>query len=374
MTRRKVYLHIGLPDTGAAFIEQALLTHAEGLAAAGVDVAASSTEELLRAAVEIRRDHKEWGYQRSDVEGTWAELCRRVFKSKRTSVVSLELVAAASAKQVDLLLDGVAGREVHLVVTVRDPGSQVAAGWEESIKSGGSVSFTTFHERIMDANRAHAQARGFWAGQDLVEVLDRWRRVAAHRVHLIVVPKQADPRASIWAAFADVVGFDATLFPSDVARCSQRSLGTTEVAVLRGVNEAIDGRIDGQLRRTVVKRYLAHRVLGEAAARPAAPPPELYDDLLSRAEAWQKKIANAGYDVRGDLDDLLPDEPEKSAISPDEVRTKDRLRTTTNALADVLVEVARLREHNEQLEIRNAKLLRKRKKLKRKLAESEAAD
>ena len=53
---------------------------------------------------------------------------------------------------------------------------------------------------------------------------------------------------------------------------------------------------------------------------------------------------------------------------------KDRLRTTTNALADVLVEVARLREHNEQLEIRNAKLLRKRKKLKRKLAESEAAD
>ena len=41
MSRRKVYLHIGLPGTGAAFIEQALLTHAEGLAAVGVDVAAS---------------------------------------------------------------------------------------------------------------------------------------------------------------------------------------------------------------------------------------------------------------------------------------------------------------------------------------------
>ena len=69
-----------------------------------------------------------------------------------------------------------------------------------------------------------------------------------------------------------------------------------------------------------------------------------------------------------------PTSRRRSAISPDDVRTKDRLRTTTNALADVLVEVARLREHNEQLEIRNAKLLRKRKKLKRKLAESEAAD
>jgi hypothetical protein len=334
-------------------------------------VAASCTDEMLRAAIEIRRDHKEWGYQRAEVEGAWAELCRRAFRSRGTVVVSQELLAAASAEQAALFLDGLTGREIHLVITVRDPGSQVAAGWEESIKSGDSISFGRFHERIMDPDRSHAQARDFWSGQDLVEVLRRWRRISAERVHLLVVPHAADPRAAIWSAFADVVGFDETAFAPDVARASQPTLGTTEVAVLRGVNEAIDGRIDGQLRRTVVKRYFADRILGDTAARPTTTPPELYEALLARAESWQKTIANGGYDVRGELDDLLPTRPRKSAVSPDDVSVKERLRTTTNALANVLVEVARLREHNEQLEIRNAELERKRKKLKRKLAASE---
>lgn len=368
MTRRKVFVHIGLPATGAAFMEQALLTHAEGLAAVGVDLAATSTEEMLRAAIEIRRDHKEWGYQRAEVEGTWADVCRRIFKAKGTVVVSHELLAAADRDQIALFLDGLAGREVHLVLTVRDPGTQVAAGWQESIKSGDSGTLRRFHERIMDPDRSHAQAQRFWNAQDLAEVLERWGRVKAQRIHVIAVPPVSDPRAAVWAALGDIVGFDAARFSPEVARACQPTLGTTEVAVLRGVNEAIDGRIDGQLRRTVVKRYFADRVLGDTATGAAPTPPELYDDLLTRAETWHKIIANAGYDVHGQLDHLLPRRPTKSALSPDDVPAGERLRATTDALAHVLVEVARLREHNEQLEIRNAKLDRKRKKLKQKLA------
>ncbi|CUR54823.1 conserved hypothetical protein [metagenome] len=369
MTRRKVFLHIGLPGTGAGFVEQALLSHAAALADAGVDVAAASTEEMLRVAIEIRRDHKDWGYQRSEVEGTWAEVCRRIYKLKGTVVISQELLAGASHDQVSLFLDGLAGREIHVIVTVRDPGTQVAAGWQESVKSGDSVTFGRFHERIMDPDRGHAQARQFWNAQELVDVLGRWSSVKAERVHLVAVPQVVDPRPAIWASLARIVGFDADRFAPDVARASQPTLGTTEVAVLRGVNEAIDGRIDGQLRRTVVKRYFADRILGDTSTPPATTPPELYDELLARAEGWQKFIANRGYDVIGQVDDLLPRLPSKSALSPDDVPVKERLRTTTNALANVLVEVARLREHNEQLEIRNEKLERKRKKLKRKLAE-----
>ena len=79
--------------------------------------------------------------------------------------------------------------------------------------------------------------------------------------------------------------------------------------MLRGVNEAIDGRIDGQLRRTVVKRYFADRILGDTTTPAATTPLALYDELLARAEVWQKFIANAGYDVNGLLDDLLPKLP-----------------------------------------------------------------
>lgn len=53
---------------------------------------------------------------------------------------------------------------------------------------------------------------------------------------------------------------------------------------------------------------------------------------------------------------------------PEDVSAEARLHTTTKALADLLVEVARLREHNQSLEVQATKLERKRTKLKRKLA------
>jgi hypothetical protein len=371
MARRKVFLHIGLAGTGAGFVEQALLTHAEALESAGVDVPWRSSEELLRAVVEIRRTHKAWGYERAEVEGTWATLCRRVFKLRGTAVISQDLLAMADHDQAALLLDGLSGREVHLVLTVRDPAIQIAHGWGEAIRSGESVSFGRFRRRVLDPTREHDHAQEFWAAQDLGAVLDRWGPlVKAERVHVVVVPGGGDPRPSIWRELAELVGFDADAFPGTVARAAQPTLGATEAAVLRGVNRAIDGRIEGQLRRAVVKRYFADRVLGGTDDPPPPLPPEDLEVLVKLAESWQKQIANDGYDVRGEVADLIPLAPAKATLSPDEVPAKERLKTTTDALADVLVEVARLREHNERLEIRNTKLVKKRKKLKRKLAET----
>ena len=367
MARRKVFLHLGLAGTGAAFIEPALLVHAEGLAAVGVSAPAISQEELFRVALEIRRTHKEHGYQRTEVEGTWAEVCRRFRRTQGTVVLSHELLAAAAADQAAQLLDALAGLEVHLVLTVRDPGTQVLAQWSEQVKAGGSLSFAEFREQILAPDSGSDTALQFWAGQDVEAVLARWGAlVPSERVHVLPVPHTDDPRPAVWAELGRLVGFDAAAFPLG-ARAIQPALGSTEVAVLRGVNQAIDGQIDGQLRRTVVKRYFAERVLGTGEARVASVPRDLYDDLVVLAERWQKAIANGGYDVRGSLDDLLPLKPAKGTFAPDDVRKTDRLRSTTDALAQVLVEVARLREHNEQLEIRNAKLDKKRKKLKAKL-------
>jgi hypothetical protein len=366
MARRKVYLHLGLADTGAAFLEPALLAHAEGLAAVGVAAPAISTEEMFRVALEIRRMHKAYGYKRNQVEGRWAELCRRFRRSRGTVVLSQELFAAADADQATLMLDALAGLEVHLVVTVRDPASQLTAAWAEQLKSGDSLSFARFHELVRARDNETAQV--FWASQDVEAVLARWSRlVRPERIHVLPVSRADDPRPELWAALGQLVGFDADTFPLG-PRTVQPTLGSTEVAVLRGVNRAIDGRIDGPLRRTVIKRYFAERVLGDPEAAPAAVPPALHDELVELAEQWQKAIANGGYDVRGNLDELLPAKPGKGVVPPDEIKPGAKLHATTDALAQVLVEVARLREHNEQLEIRNAKLEKKRAKLKQKLA------
>lgn len=371
MARRKAFVHIGLNGTGTAFLDGALATHAESLRESGLALAAGSAEEMFLAAVEITRDHRAWDLHRADVEGSWARICRRGVKAKADFLVTQDLLAGATKDQAALLLDGLAGLEAHLIVTVRDPASTLLGEWEEATKAGQSVSFRRFQERVMDPERAHDDASTFWSAQELSEVLDRWAaQLKPERVHIIVVPREGDTRGFIWDALGKIIGFDAEPLSLPGVDTAPASLGRRELSVLRSVNKSIDGRISGQLRRTVLKRFFAERVLSPSDAAPPVVPADLYDDLLVLAERWSKKVADAGYDVHGTLDDLLPAKPDRKALPPDEVAAKDQLQATTDALADVLVEVARLREHNERLEVRNAKLEKKRKKLKRKLAKT----
>ncbi|MEP9363274.1 hypothetical protein ABLE68_09935 [Nocardioides sp. CN2-186] len=370
MGRRKAYLHIGLPRTGGAFLDSALAEHADTLEELGIRHPAISAEEMFRAAIEIRRDHEAWGYQRREVEGAWAEICRQAHRGKGDVVFSHELLAACTPPQIDLLLDTLSGFEVHVVVTARDLGSQLVAAWAGSVEAGRSASFAKFRKRVMDPARAHDQAQRFWAGQDLVDVLARWAHAVRRpqRVHVIVVSADdPDPHETAWTAFGEIVGFDATRLPLTSAAAAGPD--TTGIAVLRSVNRAVDGRLDTRTQRTVVRRYLSEGATVQDVGRPATPA-DLHDELLEIGERWRKQLAEGGYDVRGDTTALLPGPPDPGASLPDDVPLDERLSVTTDVLADVLVEVARLREHNEALQSRNAKLEKKRKKLKRRLAES----
>lgn len=370
--KRKAYLHLGLPRSGGGFLDSALAEHAEALAAVGLDHPSISAEEMFRAAIEIRRDHRAWGYERREVEGAWAAICRRAHRGRRDVIFSQELLAGCTPAQIDLLLDALAGFEVHLIVTARDLGSQLLAAWAGSVEAGRSVSFATFRTRVMDPAREHDQAQRFWAGQDLGEVLERWGRAVRkpHRVHVVVVPRDdADPRAAVWKAVGEVVGFDAGALPlTETVPATPSAPDPAGIAVLRTVNRAVDGRLPGRTQRAVVRRYLSEGP-AETATRPALPA-DLHDELLEIGERWRKQLAGGGYDVHGDTTWLLPAPPEPGQALPDEVPAEERLSTATDALATVLVEVARLREHNQALEERNAKLERKKRKLKKRLAAS----
>ena len=119
--KRKVYLHVGLPGGPGDFLEIALRRHTHALAALDVRNPASSTDEMFRAAVEIMRDHQAWGYERREVEGAWSGICRRGHKGRDTLVVSQPLLASATSAQIELLFDGLAGFERHVVITAAAP-------------------------------------------------------------------------------------------------------------------------------------------------------------------------------------------------------------------------------------------------------------
>lgn len=298
MAEQKAFLHVGLPHSGGHVLMSALRAHADTLADLGVQQPASSEDEMFRAAVEIRRDHRAWGLRRKDVEGVWSRICRRAYRTRDTVVVGHDLLAGCSADEVALLVDRLPGFAVHVVVTVAPPDARVAV---------------------------------FPDDQELAGVLRRWSTAVKSpgRVHVIVTDP-TEPAPS-WRALGDVVGFDATALP----------LPVTEVPPLTDPH--------------------AMRVLASSTGELAS-----YDDLLEVADAWRKVLADEGYDVHGDTALLTP----RSSSADRDAAEDERLAAMADALSESVAELARLREHARELAERNEKLERKRRKLKRRLAEA----
>lgn len=244
MTKQDAYLLVGLPHSGLPVLTAALEQHRDALADAGVRVPARSEEEVFRAAVELRREHKAWSLRRKDVEGTWSQITRRAQKAATkhgdTVVVGHGLLAGAAAEEIDLLLDGLHGLRVHVVVLADSPDPLVG---------------------LMPSEL------------DLADVLGRWSRAVRAPEHLHVLVAGAAGPTGAWQQLGRLVGFDAEALP------------------LPAHPVPVAGRLDV-------------RTLGLLAESTAA----LLDDdeLRDLVDHWAKTVADGGYDVHGDLATLAP--------------------------------------------------------------------
>jgi len=132
--KHKAWIHVGMPGPGDV-IEPALAHHHAALVELGVASAAQTTAESFRAAVEMTRTHKDWGLKRGDVEGQWTRLVRRARKTHCDLVFSQSLLALASDDQVALLVDALAGYQVHVVLTTGiDDEAAAAARWARACR------------------------------------------------------------------------------------------------------------------------------------------------------------------------------------------------------------------------------------------------
>lgn len=217
--KHKAWIHVGMPGAGDV-VEAALVHHHDRLVELGVVPAARSVDEAFRAAVEITRSHKEWGFPRSEVEGQWRRLVRRAERSRADLVFSQTLLASASPEQADLLVDALAGYQVHVVVT-------------------------TGHED-------HARALEHWAG-----VVRK-----PERVH--VIETDGLEPAQVWKACGRLVGFGTASLrldgvPAAVPACSSLPEAVREVQRLARRNAALEVRLE-ELDR---KRRKLRRKLGK---------------------------------------------------------------------------------------------------------------
>ena len=369
MTQR-LYLHIGLPKSGSTFLQSVMGGNRAALKEHGYAYPFVRPEGMFHAAVEMAGDPEHWGLTRAQVDGTFAALLDRGRELGRTVVISHEIFGAATPAQVEQIHTQLADFDVHLVVTVRNIARMFTAQWQELVKNGVDRSFADFaegHLASLPAPGDHVMA-GFWRGQNLAWLLDRWRPfVAPEQTHVVVSPAGGGDPDVLWRRFAEAVELPADAVDASAAPGSNESLGTPQIALLRQVVTALDGRLEQPWWSLVAKRWFAQSLLSRVRSPKPVTPAPVVAQLDGVARAWIELVETGSYRVHGDLSELLPAVPPADARHPDDVSAEDLLDGLPDVLANMLLrarddrlEITELRAENAALEARIADLTRSR--------------
>jgi hypothetical protein len=340
-----VYLHVGEPKSATTFLQEVLWNNRAALADQGVFLPGLHAQEHFRANQDLREVPQSPDDPSGPWTGEWSTLARQAAGTAGVSVISHELLAAASAEQAARAVSSLQPAEVHVVLTVRDLGRLLPAEWQETVKHRNRQPWERWVRRVMAGPQAPTRRRAgwFWQVHDTLEVLGRWSAtVPPERVHVVVVPPAGAPRELIWQRFASVLGVDPASADLATAR-PNASLGLAEVELLRRLNTALRrSDVPDWFYAVRVKEALAHSVLAE---RPATLRPGLTPQQAKWAHDHAVELVAglraAGYDVVGELAELIPPADEqhdsgrvlvRSAATP----PRQVLDAAVAALADVL--------------------------------------
>jgi hypothetical protein len=384
MTRR-VLLHVGTPKTGTSYVQDVLFRNRDPLAAAGILYPADRFDAHFLAALDLM--HLPWGGLETQAIGAWDRLAERARAHRGTTIISHEILAHASRTQVGRALESLGHRwdaapdeqdvEVHVVISARDLLRQVPAEWQENVKHRSTLSYAAFLDQVRDPERRSRVASWFWAVQELPAILDRWAHdLPPERVHLVTVPPSGTAPDVLWKRFSQALDLDGIDLDLTASRANP-SLGVPETALIRLVNLAANDRLAPPDYRPLVRELLAHRTLAERRGSPRLTlPPHLQGWFLDVSRAWVAAIEDRGYDVVGDVGELLGAAPvppappgtpptpvalttpraleEHAAVppewaDPDRPRQRQVAEAAVDAITALALEAARLRADNDRL-------------------------
>jgi hypothetical protein len=301
--RKTVFVHVGAPAAGAAFLRRQLTAHRETLHRAGI------------AVVGARRV---------------GDLVAR--SSVPTVVVTDARLSRASRHGASRMLGALAEHDVRIVYAAPDAGTALIAEWQRHVIGGRMLSLAAWIDEL-----AHGQHLSYWRAYAPREVFATWA-VPAGDVHVVIAPPGPSGTAALWTRFGSVLGAPAAVLAA-APRKSRVLLGVEEIELLRRVSAGSTGR----------KARGVHEIVGEALARDlragrgrSNPPmlPEAHRTWIERQVSRQREFLEAhGFDLVGDLEDLELDDRRFVArdASPDEERVLASAIETGAALVGQLV-------------------------------------
>ncbi|HEY2508673.1 MAG TPA: hypothetical protein VGI58_19325 [Streptosporangiaceae bacterium] len=331
--RTRVYLHIGEPKTGTTFLQQAMWANRSRLARHGIVLPGQVHRDHFRASRDLRDIKKLPSDPADPWVGDWDVLTGEALSAPHAAVISDELLAACTAPQVERGARTLAAADLHVVCTVRDFGSLLPAEWQETIKCRATMGWEDWLDGIIGLESAPDRtARSlFWRMHDTLSALRMWSQyVAPDHVHVIALPRDRSGDA-LWVRFASVLGID----PGELDLSGVRpnaSLGLPEIEFLRRMNQSLPEDLPYWFYSEKIKGDLAHDVL---SARPGQArlvlPPDREAWAKEQAELVVAGVREAGYQVTGDLSELLPEPAARGYVAPADIPADQMLDAAVRA-------------------------------------------
>jgi hypothetical protein len=347
----KVFVHVGPHKTGTTFLQAVLQRNKAALAEDGVlwpgtryGAQRQAIQEMMRSprVVEGRAEPTRWDRLAAEVVDWPGD----------AAILSQEGLAAAPLPRIQRLVESLAPAEVHVVHGVRDLTKVIPGGWHTRMRNGHHETW----QEYLAAVRGEADwDPRFWVGQDPRGVFSRWERfVPRERIHVVTVPPSGAPQDLLWQRFCSVVGLEASRYSLELPRRLNVSLGTVETEVLRRINARVAGSMDRGAYERFVQVPVTRRVLVPRPdqTRYALREP---DWVRARAEEIIAFLRDGGYEITGDLDDLLPAPASGSETAPDDVDLDKALDAATDVIAALLHQLDRREaERREKMRERRA--------------------
>ncbi len=345
-TRRRVFFHLGSPKTGTTYLQEILWRNRDALRRAGLLYPGDCPEAHFQAAMDLQGTQFQADWNDADVPSAWHRIVQQARQFSGDAVLSHELFCTAAAEDIERAMADLAFAEVHVVCTARDLARQLPAVWQEDVKNRHVVSFSDFSAGVRGGTaQPHWLSELFWQRQDLPAILRKWAAgLPPEHVHVVTVPRPGEEPERLWERFAGLLGVDPASFDAQVS-APNKSLGIAETALLSRLNETLADRLDWPSYDSVVKYQLATEIFGaRASRRRIALPAEDRSWVQDEAKRLVSELSTAGYDVIGDLDELLPATSRRPGTHdhPDDAEDREVLDAAVEALGAILERHAEL--------------------------------
>ena len=348
---KRVYFHVGAPKTGTTYLQNVLFQNRELLAANGVRYPYTDPGQSFRSMQDFRGAGLAGG-RAAEFKGEWEIVAGRAREwDGSTVIVSNELLGGSQPDRIARGLASVQPAEVHVVFTARDLARQLVSDWQEHIKHKHTVTLEQFVDDLIEFGLDAPKPFGelFWGMHDATYVLNRWATVVPpERIHVVTVPHSSAPRDMLWRRFCAVTGLEPDLYDSGTERANP-SMGVAETELVRRMNLDVQG-MPHEHYDPLVRKLLAEDILGGQSPRLMLPTGRL-EWVHSRSQQLIDELAGSGYQIEGDLTELLPRPEDHAAyISPTDLDDADLAPAAIRAATGLLRHSARQRRRISELQ------------------------